>query len=188
MAPPVVPVIRTGSSEHEEHPAHDIQNNIDQSEEELSLDVNGPVIKVQSAENPDEDIPLKDLDHEPDMMKDESSSTSSIADHDQDQDLEWQEEVISEKPPLVNDLNIRYMEPNESRQQDIHAVEIKPQPRPPTPIEVDGIDSPSPPPPPPEDIEINDDDLAQEDFPAPPMETLPSPPPELLRDSPDPER
>lgn len=179
-----MPIIHQDFLEPEEH----IENNIhdmSNSEDELHRDVNGPVIKVQSAANPDEDIPLKDLDHEPDMMKDESSSTSSVADQDQDQDLEWQEEVINEKPPLVNDLNIRYME---SRQQDIHAVEIKPQPRPPTPIEVDGVESPSPPPPPPEDIVTNDDDLAQEDFPAPPMETLPSPPPELLRDSPDPER
>ena len=124
---------------------------------------------------------LVDLDHEPDMMRDESS-TSSVA----GQDLEWQEEVINDKPPLVNDLNIRYMEPNV--EQSSGAVEFTPQPRPPTPIEVDGLETPSPPPPPPDEVVTNEMQAIQEEFPAPPMETLPSPPPELLRDSPEPER
>lgn len=177
-----------------------LENGIDEMEDDSDheqLHEHGPVIKVQSAENPDEDIPLKDLDHEPDMMRDESS-VSSVS----QPDLEWQEEVISEHPPQ-ND--VKYMTPHEDDNRDIilppGAVEIecKPQPRPPTPIEVDGIESPPPPPPPEEEeeeiaskefkpVESAYDDDEQEEFPAPPMETLPSPPPELLRDSPDPDR
>ncbi|KAK3726912.1 hypothetical protein QZH41_016711 [Actinostola sp. cb2023] len=193
--PPVQEYQCPETPESEEQNPVPFENGMHESYEELSRDVNGPVIKVHSAENPDEDIPLKDLDHEPDMMKDESSSTSSVV----GQDLEWQEEVISGNPPMVNDLNIRYMEPvdynAENRDGDIilppGAVEFKPQPRPPTPIEVDGIESPSPPPPPPEEVlsveavEVNE---GQDEFPAPPVETLPSPPPELLRDSPEPDR
>lgn len=174
-----------------------LENGTDEMEQESDHEQqleHGAVIKVQSAENPDEDIPLKDLDHEPDMMRDESVSSVSQP------DLEWQEEVISEHPPQSE---IKYMTPHEDSNRDIilppGAVEIecKPQPRPPTPIEVDGIESPPPPPPPEEeDEEITSTEFKpvesaydeQEEFPAPPMETLPSPPPELLRDSPDPDR
>ncbi|EDO33626.1 predicted protein [Nematostella vectensis] len=162
---------------------------------------NGPVIKVQSAENPDEDIPLKDLDDEPDMMKDESSSAESV------HDLEWQEELDRPEEEHQgedeNSTSYRYPTPKivysaeeskENRKSDIiippgvDHIAVQPQPRPPTPIEVDGIDSPSPPPPPPEEDDISEElvDEVQE-FPVSPAETLPSPPPELLRDSPDPE-
>ena len=159
------------------------------------------------------DIPLQDLDEEPDMMREESDTPSEGH---SDAELEWQAEplevavnneaeaIINENPEVNAEedegfehgtpLNFYGEDVDNAGEEDVMVpegcvrIEYQPQPRPPTPLEVSDVDTLSPPPPsPPPPHEDGDED----EFPNEMRDDgvgreFPTPPPELLP-SPPPE-
>ena len=103
-APPRVP-----SSEQD--PEQEKKQEEESDEKPSSL--NGPVIIVEPVQHSPPNLPLKDLDEEPDMMRDESDTPS-------EPDLEWQPEpleiinptegTLDEHEPVLDEIETRPVE------------------------------------------------------------------------------